>query len=226
MKVFKKALLWLTAVLPLIYTAAAVFFFLPETVAAHFNAAGKVDRYGSKYEAFILPAVILAVYLIYLLIKKITRGKLTDDPERVERNLGILDTVMTILLILLNAICVFILILMGDPSVASDPENLIYVIISAVVGILFIVLGNILPKTKPNALIGMRLSFCMDSDEHWHIANRAGGIAMVISGVVTVIAGLILRSFAYLFWMLGALLVTLTIAIIYSYVKIKGEKKS
>ena len=115
--------------------------------------------------------------------------------------------------------------LMGDPSLALNNDNLINAIIPTFIGILFIILGNIMPKTKRNSYIGVRLPFAMDTDEHWYIANRAGGIALVISGIATVIAGLILRNITYLVVMAAALLITLVVAIIYSYVKIKRNPK-
>ena len=49
----------------------AVFFILPDTVAAHFNSSGTVDRYGSKYEILILPAVVLGLNLLFFVFRKI-----------------------------------------------------------------------------------------------------------------------------------------------------------
>lgn len=226
MKRFKRLLILILSVLPIIYTALAVLFILPETVAAHFNARGIADRYGSKYEAFILPGITIAVGLIYFFIRKFAKFSSSDENDRTERNLDVIDTVVITVLVLFNVLCAFILIAMKKPGIMQNKENLIFVIISAVIGVMFIVIGNIMPKTKRNSLVGMRLSFCMDSDEHWHIANRAGGIAMVLSGIATVIGGLVLRSGSYIIVMLISLLLFLTVAIIYSYAKIKGEKKS
>ena len=223
MKLFKKVLLLILAVLPLIVSAIAVLFILPDTVAAHFGIDGQPDRYGSKFEALILPGITLAGYLVYLLIKKFYRRTSTEDHSRSERNRSILDTIMIVLFVLINAVNIYILMMMNDPAIMQDSDNLINAIIPTVIGVLFIILGNIMPKTKRNSFVGMRLPFAMDTDEHWYIANRAGGIALVVTGLATVIAGLILRSFAYFIVMAATALVTLIVAIIYSYVKIKGE---
>ena len=225
MKRFKSILMLILAVIPAIYTAIAVLFIMPDTVAAHFGINGTPDRYGSKYEAFILPAIILVIYIVYFFIRKFALRSSTDENSRVEANISVIDTVITVVLILFNVMNVFILIVMSKPEIMKNKENMLFVIISSVIGLLFVILGNIMPKTKPNSMVGMRLSFCMDSDEHWHIANRAGGIAMVLSGLATIISGLIVRNGTYIIWMLISLVVFLTVAIIYSYVKIKGEKK-
>lgn len=225
MKKFKTIIIAVLSVLPMIYTAVAVFFFLPDTVAAHFGIDGTPDRYGSKYEAFLFPAIILGIALFYFLYRKFQQKSSTEDNDRTARNLDILDTVILIVMVLFNALCVFLLTIMKHPVTMKNKENMIFVIISTIIGVLFILLGNILPKTKPNSFVGVRLSWCMDSDEHWYITNRNCGIAMVLSGICTVIAGLIVRNGTYIIYMILSLIVFLTVATIYSYVIIKGKKK-
>ncbi len=225
MKRFKKITIILLAILPTIYSAIAVFFILPDTVAAHFGIDGTPDRYGSKYEAFLFPAIILVIAVLYFLFRKIQQKSSTDENDRTARNLDILDTVIMIVMVLFNALCVFFLTMMKNPATMKNKENMIFVIISCVMGVLFILLGNILPKTKPNSFIGVRLSWSMDSDEHWYITNRNCGIAMVLAGICTVIAGLIVRNGTYIIYMILSLILFLTVATIYSYVIIKREKK-
>ena len=223
MKKFKRITIMILAVLPMIYSAVAVFFILPDTVAAHFGIDGTPDRYGSKYEAFLFPAIILVIALLYFLYRKFQEKSSKEDNDRTARNLDILDTVILIVMVLFNALCVFLLTVMKHPGMMKNKENMIFVIISCVIGVLFILLGNILPKTKPNSFIGMRLSWCMDSDEHWYIANRNCGIAMVLSGICTVIAGLIVKNGTYVIYMILSLILFLTVATIYSYVIIKKK---
>ena len=223
MKKFKRITIMILAVLPMIYTAVAVFFILPDTVAAHFGIDGTPDRYGSKYEAFLFPAIILVITLLYFLYRKFQEKSSKEDNDRTARNLDILDTVIMIVMVLFNALCVFLLAVMKHPGMMKNKENMIFVIISTIIGVLFILLGNILPKTKPNSFIGMRLSWCMDSDEHWYIANRNCGIAMVLSGICTVIAGLIVKNGTYVIYMILSLILFLTVATIYSYVIIKKK---
>ena len=46
------------SILPTLLTSVFLFF-MNDTVPMHYNASGAVDRYGSKYENFIFPAIIL-----------------------------------------------------------------------------------------------------------------------------------------------------------------------
>ena len=43
---------------------------IPDTVPAHFNAAGEVDRFGSKYEFLILPIIGLMLFGVMSLLEK------------------------------------------------------------------------------------------------------------------------------------------------------------
>ena len=157
------------------------------------------------------------------LYRKFQEKSSKEDNDRTARNLDILDTVILIVMVLFNALCVFFLTMMKNPATMKNKENMIFVIISCVMGVLFILLGNILPKTKPNSFIGVRLSWSMDSDEHWYITNRNCGIAMVLAGICTVIAGLIVRNGTYIIYMILSLILFLTVATIYSYVIIKKK---
>lgn len=223
MKRFKIIFVTILAVLPTVYTAASVLFILPETVAAHFGIDLTVDRYGSKYEAFIIPAIILATYIAYFFIRKFAFYSSTDDDSRTRLNLDVFDTAMMLVYVLLNTINVFELILMAKPEIAQSADSLTAVILSALVGIIFILLGNIMPKTKRNSFIGIRMRFTMDTDEHWYIANRSCGIAMMLGGFCTIIAGLVVRNFSFIFYMILSLILFLTVATIYSYVIIKKK---
>ena len=64
MKNLNKIMLALS-ILPTLLTSVFLFF-MNDTVPMHYNASGAVDRYGSKYENFILPAIILFMYAFYM----------------------------------------------------------------------------------------------------------------------------------------------------------------
>ena len=79
------------------------------------------------------------------------------------------------------------------------------------IGILFIVLGNIMPKTRRNGFIGFRTSWSMYNDETWRMTHRFGGYALVAAGILTVIAAAALPGFLA---PLAAMLALLTAAVI------------
>jgi len=59
------------------------------------------------------------------------------------------------------------------------------------VGLLFIFLGNLLPKVPKNYFIGIRTPWTLSSEDIWQRTHRLGGWCFVISGVLMVIRGLL-----------------------------------
>ena len=56
----KKAM-WIISIISIILTAVALQF-MPDSVPMHYNAAGEIDRWGSKYENYIFPILIIVLH--------------------------------------------------------------------------------------------------------------------------------------------------------------------
>ena len=46
-------------------------FLMNDIVPTHYNINGDIDRWGSKYENFIFPAIIIAFYLFWIIYIKL-----------------------------------------------------------------------------------------------------------------------------------------------------------
>lgn len=57
------------------------------------------------------------------------------------------------------------------------------VIISILMGILFIAIGNYMPKVKRNYTMGIKLPWTLNSDENWRRTHRFGGICFIFMGL-------------------------------------------
>ena len=68
--------LMILALLPLMITLIALPF-MPDTIPAHRSLGGVVDRWGSKYEMLLLPAIALVTGLFMMWITKYSLSK--DD---------------------------------------------------------------------------------------------------------------------------------------------------
>ena len=66
----RKIIAWLLAFLPLVITII-VLPMLPDKIPAHYGFDGEVTRYGSKYEALIVPIFTILFGFFWLLIEKI-----------------------------------------------------------------------------------------------------------------------------------------------------------
>jgi uncharacterized membrane protein len=90
-------------------------------------------------------------------------------------------------------------------------------------GILFIALGNVLPRVEPNWFVGIRTPWTLSSDTVWRRTHRTGGWTFLLGGCALIVEGMTSLG---TYW--PALIVTIAAAglipIIQSYVLWKGEQ--
>ena len=98
-------------------------------------------------------------------------------------------------------------------------------ILTVVMGISFVLIGNFLPKSKNNRNVGFRLPWTRYSDVTWQKSNRFSGIAMVINGIVIALAGIIFSGKVAMIIMLLSLCIVLPILTIYAYIVYSEEVK-
>lgn len=111
--------------------------------------------------------------------------------------------------------CVFLLMAYQKSSKhLSSIKFDINMIINVILGIFIIIMGNYLPKSKNNGLIGIRTSWSMTNDKTWSYSNHYGGIILVISGFLIIIESLILGGLASIYIELGIIISATIIATI------------
>src|SRR5689334_6488700 len=79
-------------------------------------------------------------------------------------------------------------------------------IISLVFGASLVLLGNVMPRLRPNWVAGLRSQRLLADPQLWRRANRTFGTAIVVSGVVTLLAGIAAPSFGLLVGITGLLI--------------------
>jgi hypothetical protein len=99
------------SLVPIILNIIAVFFLLPDTVALHFGLDGVVDRYGSKFETFVLGGLctgfnLLLTFIFYKAEKAMQLGLVHGTNVRGSRiclfiGIIVLDLVSILPLVLL-----------------------------------------------------------------------------------------------------------------------------
>lgn len=210
----KTLLLWILAVLPLI----ALIFLLPlfpDSIPAHYGANGEIDRWGSKYELFIMPAVSLFTALMFWFFSFVEKRskKHTEQNQKVLFVLG----VMTVLMF--DALSgVFFYLAGKNASGIPLNANGIYPVVSACLSLVLVILGNVMPKCKQNGLVGIRTPWTLSNEEVWYRTHRFGGIVMMATGTVLLPLSLfVLKGMWSLAAVLGALLLMTAVLVVYSY---------
>ena len=114
----KYKFLWNVAFLPTVVTFVAIQF-MEDNVPMHYDYLGNIDRWGSKYESFILPIIIIIttvfwmLYLIYFNNKQRmeTDEIIIKEAQMIERALYYLAIGMAIILGLMHYFYIYLAII-------------------------------------------------------------------------------------------------------------------
>lgn len=163
--------------------SAVLMVLMPNTVPAHYNFAGEIDRWGSKYENLLFPAITVLVGAAVAFIAKKTEKAV---PKRVLLWTGVCS------ILLLDVVGFYFMLrdLSAVPEMSTNVADNAVKLMSIGVGIMLVILGNLMPKVKRNGLFGLRTSWSMENDEIWNKSQRFGGKAAVVCGFATVFASI------------------------------------
>ncbi len=182
-----KKTVWLLAVLTLMVTIIPLQT-MPALLPVDYSIGGEVRRWGSKYSYLILPMVTLLITLLWqFLVAHFERRAVGDDKEAqgAAANAKVLVSVglvMNLFFCLLQAGLLWSAAWTAEhfgtaggaqagASIAQTAQKAMCVLTS----VMLIVLGNILPKTRKNRNVGVRLPYSRYNDITWQKSNRFGG---------------------------------------------------
>ena len=218
-----KKIIWTFAVLPMIVTAVALKF-MPDTVPLHYNFAGEIDRWGTKYEHFLMPALLIVFVVLMQVITYFQEKKIEDEPtprEQASRrnNIKVVRIVTIVFEIFwLILICWMLWTSKENANLGTEqPATNMGQFIWIAMGILLVVIGNILPKSRMNSVIGVRTTWSMYNEETWSKSNRFGGIVLMVTGIAMVITSLILKESALIIVNIGLTVLSSIVILVYTY---------
>lgn len=202
-----------------------------DKVAMHYDINGNVDRYGSKYENFIFPVSMIVITIFWLIFiwyyeKKAKSASQEKEREEAKSNAKVIYFVAGGMTVMFGVMQCFFLY----GNLVQERDNLNYlpfdinVVTNVLLGILLIVLGNYLPKTKLNSTVGVRTPWSMQNDIVWAKSNRFGGMAGVFSGLVIIIQALLIKGMTSTLITVGIIVLFAIISTIYSYYIYKNLK--
>ena len=184
---------------------AIMLQFMPDIVPAHYNAAGEVDRLGSKYESILFPVATVVMGGFFLLVDKLVPRSKNEKERRMEDVVIYVSGVLTTLYFLgMNIFFMGKGIAYGHSGTASVPGiDMVQTnsVCTILIGAVLIILGNYMPKARVNALYGLRTKWSMANDRVWQKSQRFGGFSSVICGIVLILLGVFIRKWLLL-WML------------------------
>ena len=209
-KQYKKTLI-ITSLILLIPVAVGLLLWnqLPDVIPTHWGIKGEVDGWSSKpFAVFGLPLLLVAIQWVCVFAS-------TTDPKYKNYNPRMLKLVLWI--------CPAISLIVNGMvyCAALGVEVPVETIMPLLVGVMFIVIGNWLPKCRQTYTMGIKLPWTYASEENWNATHRFGGKVWVAGGIITM-----LTAFFGSFWILMIILAVMVIApTVYSYLYYRNHEK-
>ena len=201
----------LVILLPMLF-GLIVWNKLPPVITTHWGADGIADGFGSKaFAVFAIPAILLALHWLCLFLS-------TLDKKQQGQNKKLISLVFWIIpfISLFTAGLTY--------SVAFGKTFRFEVFLPLLMGIMFVLMGNYLPKTTQNRTLGIKISWTLGNEENWNKTHRLAGKVWVIGGLV-----MLFCVFLPLLWMIvvtiGVMLALMIIPMVYSYCIYKRHQK-
>lgn len=190
------------AVLPFVVSAVA-YPYLPDQIADHWNSAGVADGYSSKaFALFFMPVFLLAITLFVMLM-----FRLDPQKDNIDRSAKFKAAILWFMVLLTNAVNTLTI------AYAFHKQLNTTAIISSLLGVGIVAIGNYLPKCKYNYTLGIRFPWTLASEDNWNKTHRIAGPVWVIGGILIMVSGI----FNWVVLLYAALVLMIVVPALYSY---------
>ena len=200
--------------LPLLIAVIALPF-LPEKIPAHYNFAGEIDRWGSKYETLIFPLVTIGMGLFMLWMAKIS-AKQEEGGKNNEKIVFYTGMGLSVFFTLEHCFFLYKSFAAAE-SMSYAHEADINQFVCILLGISLVIMGNFMPKLRSNGIIGLRTPWSMKNDITWKKSQLFGGISFIICGALMVVCGIFIDGYIAMCVALGLIIIDTIICAVYSY---------
>lgn len=150
-----------------------------------------------------LPAAMLATHWLCLLLTFHTNRQNGQSKKALELVYWLLP-------------CISLFYSAGTWAVALDVKLGWERLVPASLGLMFLVIGNYMPKMKQNPTLGVRLPWTLASEENWNRTHRMGGRMWAAGGLVLLLCCLLPEA-AMIVGMLVVIAVLAVAPCVYSY---------
>jgi len=178
---------YIFAILIIILEIATSYYIgtkIPEgqKIPIHWNIRGEADGFAEKWTGFYIFPLINAVILLLMIFMPYFSVRWRNASERFER---IIPSITNIIVFFFALIHIYSMIL--ATGWLEFRINLIF----PIMGVMFILLGNIMPKIPSNFFAGFRTPWTLSSETVWRKTHRLGGFCFIAGGLLMIIIPLI-----------------------------------
>ena len=152
---------------------------LPEKLPTHFGVDGAADGWGSKaFAVFAIPLLMLGFHIVIYFATRLDKQNRGHN-EKVLKLVGLIFPTMSIVF----AVLIY--------TRAMEIELNLSALLFPLLGLLFIAMGNWLPKIKQNSTLGIKIKWTLYNEENWNKTHRFAGFTWVIGGILFCVMGFV-----------------------------------
>lgn len=206
--IFKTPIEWLLialALLPLIFMAITWSSY-PDQVPLHWGPDGKVDNMGSPVALWAFAAIGLVAYPLLYWLPQI-------DPKRKNQNVSGKGFGSFRLVLHLFFAALPIIAGLAALGILTDIPKVITIMLL----LLFLGIGNYMTVVQPNYFAGIRTPWTLSNDEVWRKTHRLGGRMWVVMSLVMLPLVFFLPATQVMLLCVALLIITSIIVVVYSY---------
>ncbi|MCM1145018.1 MAG: SdpI family protein [Blautia sp.] len=186
--------------------------YLPEQIATHFGIDNEPDSWQAKsFVVFGIPLILLVFHWVCVLVTAL-------DPKNKGQSSKVFHMVLWLLPVMSLLLCGL------TYTIALGNEMNIGFLARAFVGLMFLIVGNYMPKCKQNHTIGIKITWTLRNEENWNKTHRFAGRIWVIGGLLLLVTLFVpTENFTAVFFVLIVMMVSTPI--VYSYVYYRKQLK-
>jgi immunity protein, SdpI family len=205
----------LLIVVAAIVASATVYQRLPETIPTHWDMDGQPNGWsGRAFGAWFTPVLLLGMWALVRILPAI-------DPKGANyaKFGGAFEAIIESLMLFLLGM--HILLLRAGLGQSAPMQR----VVPFAVGILLIVVGNLLPRMRPNWFVGIRTPWTLSSDRVWEKTHRFGGRVFVAGGILILLSAFGAPQLASIV-LVTVVVLSMAAVLIYSYAEWKREQST
>lgn len=185
---------------------------LPDTLTTHWGADGEADGWSSKaFAVFGLPLILFVFHWICVLATAFDKSNKNQN-----------DKVFSIVLWILPILSFFSNGAVYLTAFGIEPDFL--TLMPVLLGFVFMLIGNYMPKCKQNHTIGIKIKWTLANEENWNYTHRLAGKVYFFGGILVMLCALLPLKLIPL--LVVVMLALVFVPVIASYIYYKKQVKN
>lgn len=176
---------------------------LPDVMATHFGMNNEANGFSSKaFAVFGMPLVLLAILWLGAFVT-------AHDPKK--QNIS--PRMFSLVLWIVPIVSLVVAAMMYPANLGCQLDVTFFS--ELFLGLLFIIIGNYMPKVRQNNTLGIKIPWTLANEENWNRTHRLAGYLWMICGILILILGLTRLLPAG--WLIGLVLIMVLVPCLYSW---------